>query len=160
MQEIMSERNPRLPVIRIDAYAAKHLKLSLETARTVVRNGVVFKDKKSKKLPVEQLPTESTNPSDSFKYLVMTKQLRGVASGKTMLPSSATDPRAVGKNKDLAGRAPYITLGKESQLRFFRCAARALLRPKKCVFAATGCKALNHLILTGIYSQNKPVWLK
>ena len=100
MQEIMSERNPRLPVIRIDAYAAKHLKLSLEKARTVVRNGVVFKDKKSEKLPVEQLPTESTNPSDSFKYLVMTKQLRGVASGKTMLPSSATDPRAVGENKD------------------------------------------------------------
>ena len=30
----------------------------------------------------------------------MTKQLRGVASGKTMLPSSATDPRAVGENKD------------------------------------------------------------
>lgn len=98
MQEIMSERNPRLPVIRIDAYAAKNLKLSLERARTAVRNGVVFKDKRSEKLPVEQLPTESTNPSDSFKYLVMTRQLRGLASGKTLLPSAAVDPKAVGKS--------------------------------------------------------------
>ena len=98
MQEIMSERNPRLPVIRIDAYAAKNLKLSLERARTAVRNGVVFKDKRSEKLPVEQLPTESTNPSDSFKYLVMTRHLRGLAIGKTMLPSAAVDPKAVGKS--------------------------------------------------------------
>lgn len=97
MQEVMGERNPRLPVIRIDAYAAKNLKLSLEKARTTVKNGVVFKDKRSEKLPVEQLPTESTNPSDSFKYLVMTKQLRGLASGRTMLPPSAADPRAMGQ---------------------------------------------------------------
>ena len=95
MQEIMSERNPRLPVIRIDAQAAKHLKLSLENARTLIKNGVVFKDKRSEKLPVEQLPTRSTNPSDSFKYLVMTKQLRAIASGKSSLPSAAFDPRAI-----------------------------------------------------------------
>ena len=98
MQEIMSERNPKLPVIRIDAYAAKNLKLSLERARTAVRNGVVFKNKRSEKLPVEQLPTESTNPSDSFKYLVMTRHLRDLVSGKAMLPSAAVDPKAVGKS--------------------------------------------------------------
>ena len=95
MQEIMSERNPRLPVIRIDAQAAKHLKLSLENARTTVKNGVVFKDKRSEKLPVEQLPTRSTNPSDSLKYLMMTKQLRALASGKSPVPSAAFDPRAI-----------------------------------------------------------------
>ena len=36
----MSERNPRLPVIRIDAYAAKHLKLSLEKAMHCRGSGV------------------------------------------------------------------------------------------------------------------------
>ena len=96
MQEIMSEKNPRLPVLRIDARAAKHLKLSLENARTKIKNGVVFKDKSSEKLPVDQLPTRSTNPSDSFKYLVMTKQLRAVAKGKFPLPSAALDPRTTG----------------------------------------------------------------
>lgn len=95
MQDIMSEKNPRLPVIRIDALAAKYLKLSLENARTTVKNGVVFKDKRSEKLPVEQLPTRSTNPSDSFKYLVMTKQLRALAKGKSPVHTSALDPRAV-----------------------------------------------------------------
>lgn len=95
MQELMGEKNLRLPLIRIDASAAKHLKLSLENARTKVKNGVVFKDKTTEKLPVEQLPTRSTNPSDSFKYLVMTKQLRSLASGKSALPSSALDPRTV-----------------------------------------------------------------
>ena len=90
----MSERNPRLPILRIDASAAKYLKLSLENARTKVKNGIVFKDKRSEKLPVEQLPTRSTNPSDSFKYLVMTKQLRSLVRGKGTLPSSASDPRA------------------------------------------------------------------
>ena len=94
MQELMSERNPRLPILRIDASAAKYLKLSLENARTKVKNGIVFKDKRSEKLPVEQLPTRSTNPSDSFKYLVMTKQLRSLVRGKGTLPSSASDPRA------------------------------------------------------------------
>ena len=96
MQEILGERNPRLPVVRIDAYAAKHLKLSLENARTLVRNGVVFKDKRSEKLPSELLPTRSTNPSDSFKYLLMTKRLRAIAKGRSALPSASTDPRSVG----------------------------------------------------------------
>lgn len=95
MQEIMSERNPRLPLVRIDAQAAKHLKLSLENARTAVKNGVVFKDKRSEKLPVEQLPTRSTNPSDSFKYLLMTKQLRAIARGKSPIPSAVLDPRTI-----------------------------------------------------------------
>lgn len=95
MQDILGERNPRLPVVRIDASAAKHLKLSLESARTLVRDRVVFKDKSSEKLPAEQLPTRSTNPSDSFKYLLMTKQLRSIARGRSALPSAAADPRSV-----------------------------------------------------------------
>ncbi len=95
MQELFGERNPRLPVVRIDANTARPLKVSLENARTLVRNGVVFKDKRSEKLPAEQLPLRSTNPSDSFKYLVMTKQLQDAVRGRSSLPSAAADPRSV-----------------------------------------------------------------
>lgn len=92
MQEILSETNPRLPVVRIDASAAKYLKLSLENARTKVKDGIVFKDKSTEKLPVNELPTKSTNPSDSFKYLIMTKKLREIVKGKKWLTNAHVDP--------------------------------------------------------------------
>lgn len=93
MQEILSETNPRLPVVRIDASAAKYLKMSLENARTKVRDGVVFKDKSSERLPVDRLPSMSTNPSDSFKYLIMTRQLRAQAKGQAAVSGTSMDPR-------------------------------------------------------------------
>lgn len=92
MQELFSETNGRLPVVRIDASASKYLKLSLENARTKVKSGIVYKDKSTEKLPVEMLPARSTNPSDSFKYLVMTKKLRLLARGKYAVSSSVSDP--------------------------------------------------------------------
>lgn len=76
MLRFMSDAEPRLPELRIDAFAAKPLKLSLENARTRVRDGMTHKDKSSEKLEISRLPLESTNPSDSFKYLVMTKEWR------------------------------------------------------------------------------------
>jgi hypothetical protein len=93
MQELFSETNPRLPVVRIDASAAKYLKLSLENARTKVKSGIVFKDKSTERLPVDLLPTRSTNPSDSFKYLTMTKQLRQIAKGRVPASSASSDPQ-------------------------------------------------------------------
>lgn len=93
MQEMMSERNPRLPWLRIDAYAAKNLKMSLELARTKVKSGVVFKDKSSERLPVAELPTRSTNPSDSFKYLLMTRERRKLASMRSSAAKSNLDPQ-------------------------------------------------------------------
>lgn len=78
MQIFMSGQNPRLPALRIDAYACKHLKLSLQNARTKVKNGIIYKDKSSEKLPISDLPTQSTNPSDSFKYLLMTPEFRRI----------------------------------------------------------------------------------
>ena len=93
MQELFSETNPRLPVVRIDASAAKYLKLSLENARTKVKSGIVFKDKSTERLPVDLLPTRSTNPSDSFKYLTMTKQLRQIAKGRAPVSSASSDPQ-------------------------------------------------------------------
>ena len=93
MQELFSETNYRLPVVRIDASAAKYLKLSLENARTKVKSGIIFKDKSTEKLPVDLLPTRSTNPSDSFKYLIMTKQFRQIAKGRAGSASSSADPQ-------------------------------------------------------------------
>lgn len=81
MQIFMSGRNPRLPQLLIDAYQAKNLKMSLELARTKIKEGIVYKDKSSEKLPVSQLPTQSTNPSDSFKYLLMTPEWRKMIKG-------------------------------------------------------------------------------
>lgn len=76
MLRFLSASDPWIPSVQIDAFAAKPLKLSLENARTKVRSGVIQKDKSSERLEVSRLPMESTNPSDSFKYLVMTKDYR------------------------------------------------------------------------------------
>ena len=95
MHALMSGSHSRLPILQIDYYAAKHLRLSLEGAKTRIRSGVVYKDKSSERLPIDQLPTMSTNPSDSFKYLVMTKQRRAIAKGNTPLPTTIGDPMFV-----------------------------------------------------------------
>jgi len=77
MQELLSGHNKRLPKVLIDFYNCKQLKASLENARTEKnRKGQIVKNKKSEKLPIHRLPLESTNPSDSFKYLMMRKEWR------------------------------------------------------------------------------------
>ena len=73
--------------------AAKNLKMSLELARTKVKSGVVFKDKSSERLPIAELPTRSTNPSDSFKYLLMTKERRKIASTHSSATIDNLDPQ-------------------------------------------------------------------
>lgn len=95
MQVFMAGNNPRLPLLLIDAYQAKNLKLSLELARTKVREGIVYKDKSSEKLKISDLPTQSTNPSDSFKYLLMRKDWRKIVKG---------DVRVAYANLDMATR--------------------------------------------------------
>lgn len=92
MQHFLSGANPRLPILLVDAYAAKCLKLSLENAKTKVKNGIVYKNKSSETLPIEQLPYRSTNPSDSFKYLIMRKEWRSIVKGNIPLPDSIMDP--------------------------------------------------------------------
>jgi len=81
MQIIMSEQNPRLPILRIDMKAARELKNSLERARLLMKSGVVYKDKSTEKLELSRLPNESTNPSDSLKYLLMTRDWRKLVKG-------------------------------------------------------------------------------
>lgn len=82
MQTFMGETNPLLPLLRIDAYACKNLKQSLQLAKTKVKDGIVFKDKSSERLPISDLPTQSTNPSDSFKYLMMNPEFIKIVKRK------------------------------------------------------------------------------
>lgn len=86
MMELMAEQNPRLPQVRIDFYHCKPLRCSLEEAKTKIKTragggSYIAKNKDSEKLPVHRLPLESTNPSDSFKYLMMKRDLRRKTKG-------------------------------------------------------------------------------
>ncbi|MFV0376904.1 MAG: hypothetical protein ACK5JD_06320 [Mangrovibacterium sp.] len=77
MVDLLAETNPQLPKVRIDQFNCKCLKSSIEKAPTKVvnRNGrkMVVKDKRSEGLHPHKLPTESTNFSDAFKYLMCRK---------------------------------------------------------------------------------------
>lgn len=74
MAELLPGKNPKLPRLLIDAYHAKALKCSLEITPTKIvefkGKKRISKEKKSERLPAERLPYESTNFSDSFKYLM------------------------------------------------------------------------------------------
>lgn len=77
MQTLLSGTNKKLPKVLIDQFNCKPLKCSLELTKTVKNSrGQIEKDKKSEKLPIKRLPLESSNPSDSFKYLMMTRDNR------------------------------------------------------------------------------------
>lgn len=79
MQELLSGHNHKMPKVLIDFYHCKPLRASLEGARTKKNTkGHIVKDKKSESLPIHRLPMESTNPSDSFKYLMMRREWRSL----------------------------------------------------------------------------------
>lgn len=86
MIDLLSELNPNLPQIRIDMFNCKCLKSSLEKAPTKVtsKNGrkLIVKDKRSEGLPIHKLPTESTNFSDAFKYLLCRMVWMKLVKGK------------------------------------------------------------------------------
>ncbi len=92
MMKILGGDNPKLPVILIDYYACKELRLSLQLAKTKVKDKVVYKDKSSERLPAEELPTKSTNPSDAFKYFLMSKDLRAIVQDKSAIIPTNIDP--------------------------------------------------------------------
>lgn len=95
MLKALSGDDPRLPRVLIDYYACKPLRLSLENARTKVRDKVVYKDKNSERLPIAELPLKSTNPSDAFKYFMMSKDLRAAYHRKSAIPQGNLSPRFV-----------------------------------------------------------------
>lgn len=74
MNDIMGEKDNRLPKLLIDQFECKELKSSLELAPVEKARGRIRKVKKSEKLPVKRLPMESTNFSDAFKYLMCRKR--------------------------------------------------------------------------------------
>lgn len=93
MNDLLSGMNPLLPNVLIDQFNCKCLKSSLEKAPTKVvnRNGrkLVVKDKKSEGLPIHKLPTESTNFSDAFKYLMCRKKWLKLSKATTKQSSGS-----------------------------------------------------------------------
>lgn len=85
MIDLLSETNPALPVVCIDQFNCPCLKSSLEKApsKVVTRNNrkMIVKDKKSEGLPIHKLPKDSTNFSDTFKYLMCRKQWLNLNKG-------------------------------------------------------------------------------
>ena len=79
-------------MVLIDWYACKPLRCSLQLARTKVKDQVVFKDKSSERLPAEDLPLKSTNPSDAFKYFLMSKDLVAAFKDRTAFSAGGLDP--------------------------------------------------------------------
>ena len=80
MMELFQEHNRKLPKVMIDYFHCKPLRSSLQLAKIKKRTDrgrtTLAKDKSSEKLPIHRLPMESTNPTDSFKYLMMRKSWR------------------------------------------------------------------------------------
>lgn len=92
MLKLLDGSNPRLPRILIDYYACKPLRLSLQNARVKMKDKAILKDKSSEKLPAEELPTRSTNPSDAFKYFAMSREFRELARDRTQGHAGNLDP--------------------------------------------------------------------
>lgn len=83
MNDLMSGRNKYLPQLQIDIHECRELKSSLELAPVIKDGrGNIKKDKSSEKLAAHRLPMESTNPSDSFKYLMCRKKYLKVVKHK------------------------------------------------------------------------------
>lgn len=83
MNQMMGQKNPRLPVVKIDKFECRELKSSLELAPLAKDSkGNIIKVKTSEKLPIKRLPLESTNPSDAFKYFVCRRKYMVIAKQK------------------------------------------------------------------------------
>ncbi|MDO4165519.1 MAG: hypothetical protein Q4D56_14235 [Bacteroides sp.] len=97
MQELMRGDNGALPLLRVDEVNCRELVSSMEKAPAGIRykgeSKVVFKVKKSEKLPPKKLPMLSTNLSDAFKYLMMRPAWRKIARSSR---GSAANPYVPG----------------------------------------------------------------
>lgn len=84
MNQMMGEKNAKLPRLLIDRYECPRLKSSLELAPLERNKGKMVKVKKSEKLPIKRLPHESTNMSDAFKYLMCRREYMIIAKQKKL----------------------------------------------------------------------------
>jgi hypothetical protein len=80
---------PNLPKLLIDKHECRQLKSSIENAPVKISKSgertIIQKDKTSEKLPIHRLPMESTNPSDSLKYLICRPKWLSIADGKSQI---------------------------------------------------------------------------
>ncbi len=94
MTELMSGKNKHLPNLLIDAHECKELKSSLELAPLIKDSrGNIKKDKSSEKLASHRLPSESTNFSDAFKYLICRKKYLKIVKHRRNQSSSFGEVR-------------------------------------------------------------------
>lgn len=73
VNQILSEQNPKLPRVLIDAFQCRELKSSLQLTKQIIKTDKegsksIHKDKTSEKLALSKLPEQSTNLSDALKY--------------------------------------------------------------------------------------------
>ncbi|MEX0275710.1 MAG: hypothetical protein AB3N16_15165, partial [Flavobacteriaceae bacterium] len=95
--DLLSGRNPDLPLLVIDRHNCPNWKSSMELAEKLIRtdkhgNKRVHKIKTSEKLPKNELPKRSTNFSDAGKYLMCRpeylEKTKGESSRMTGMPST------------------------------------------------------------------------
>jgi len=92
MTILLSGKEKRLPKVLICKYECKELKSSLELAQSNTRytsgRKIIIKVKTSEKKKLSDLPMQSTNPSDAFKYLMCRRNyllvLKSSSSSYTM----------------------------------------------------------------------------
>lgn len=82
--QMMGEKNPRLPRLLIDRFECPRLVSSLRLAPlSKDSKGNIIKVKTSEKVKgIKRLPLESTNMSDAFKYLICRKKFIKIAKQK------------------------------------------------------------------------------
>jgi hypothetical protein len=94
MMELLSGNNKKMPKVAIDFYHCKPIRCSLELAPAKIKESggkkIVVKVKKSESLPIHRLPLESTNPSDSFKYLMMRRTWRNLVHKREVYTGTAS----------------------------------------------------------------------
>ena len=90
--QMMGEKNPRLPKLLIDKFECPRLVSSLRLAPVGKDSrGNIIKIKTSEKLKdIKRLPLESTNMSDAFKYLICRKKYLKAAKQKKITTAGIT----------------------------------------------------------------------
>jgi hypothetical protein len=96
MKNVLSGQMEGLPKLLIDVYQCRELKSSLELTKILQKRDKkgsvqIYKNKSSEGLPLFQLPMNSTNMGDTFKYLMYRKKWANMAKRKRSVIITALD---------------------------------------------------------------------
>ncbi len=96
MKNILSGQMEELPKLLICVYQCRELKSSMELTKIEQKKDKkgsvqIHKNKTSEKLPLHQLPMNSTNMGDGFKYLMYRKKWASISSRKRSVIITALD---------------------------------------------------------------------